>query len=207
MAWSERTEHLTKHKNKCHATSDPQWFSKVLFENYLKSRGWPGDFVKKEFERMGQAPPKDDRCTYGTEEELMAPKAHGTCERRSDFKFTLWFTLFIDGPAATLRWNVPTDLADKICCFNRHSAEVRFFFVFPEDAIFLLFFSKNSGFWLDQKKHKFLTEVDKSGKEVIFYDSIFQKPIFIAPRNRTWEEFEKESTSHGWPSFRIEESM
>ena len=35
--------------------------------------------------------------------------------------------------------------------------------------------------------------------------SVSGLPLFIAPKGRTWEEFVKESTSHGWPSFRDEE--
>jgi hypothetical protein len=31
------------------------------------------------------------------------------------------------------------------------------------------------------------------------------KPLFIAPRGRTFEEFKAESISHGWPSFRDQE--
>jgi hypothetical protein len=31
------------------------------------------------------------------------------------------------------------------------------------------------------------------------------KPLFIAPRGRTFEEFKQESLGHGWPSFRDEE--
>ena len=31
------------------------------------------------------------------------------------------------------------------------------------------------------------------------------KPLFIAPRGRTFEDFKKESLNHGWPSFRDEE--
>ena len=42
-------------------------------------------------------------------------------------------------------------------------------------------------------------------KEITFYDSVTGKPLFIAPRGRTFSEFEKESKSHGWPSFRDEE--
>lgn len=47
-------------------------------------------------------------------------------------------------------------------------------------------------------------QVDKSG-EITFYDSVTGKPLFIAPRGRTFEDFKKESLSHGWPSFRDEE--
>jgi hypothetical protein len=31
------------------------------------------------------------------------------------------------------------------------------------------------------------------------------KPLFIAPRGRSFDEFVKESKAHGWPSFRDEE--
>lgn len=47
-------------------------------------------------------------------------------------------------------------------------------------------------------------QADKSG-EITFYDSVTGKPLFIAPRGRTFEDFKKESLSHGWPSFRDEE--
>ena len=52
----------------------------------------------------------------------------------------------------------------------------------------------------------FKAETDK-GEEITFYDSVTGKPLFIAPRGRTMEEFKKESRSHGWPSFRDEEVM
>jgi hypothetical protein len=33
--------------------------------------------------------------------------------------------------------------------------------------------------------------------EVTFYDSVSGKPLFVAPRGRTWSQFIKESKSHG----------
>jgi peptide methionine sulfoxide reductase MsrB len=39
-------------------------------------------------------------------------------------------------------------------------------------------------------------------KEITFYDSNTGKPLFYAPRGRTWDDFIKESKAHGWPSFR-----
>lgn len=57
------------------------------------------------------------------------------------------------------------------------------------------------GYWL---KTTFLDEVDRSG-ETTFYDSVSGRPLFVAPRGRSWDEFEAESRSHGWPSFRDEE--
>lgn len=78
-----------------------------------------------------------------------------------------------------LRYGVDGKLADRICCFNRHYAE-------------------HAGYaW----GTNWLAEVDKT-KETTYYDSVTGKPLFIAPRGRTFEEFERESRAHGWPSFR-----
>eukprot|EP01083_Nonionella_stella_P125479 379562_1 len=85
-----------------------------------------------------------------------------------------------------LRWGCDRKTADNICNFNRHYAEY-------------------SGYW---KSTSFLNEVTdgaKKGEEIIFYDSNTGKPLFVAPRGRSFEEFVKESSSHGWPSFRDEE--
>eukprot|EP01032_Pedospumella_encystans_P012797 gene12796-14776_t len=81
-----------------------------------------------------------------------------------------------------LRWNVNYETADRISSFNRHYAE-------------------QSGYW---ETTDFLNQVDKNG-EITFYDSVTGKPLFIAPRGRTFEDFKKESLNHGWPSFRDEE--
>jgi peptide methionine sulfoxide reductase MsrB len=84
-----------------------------------------------------------------------------------------------------LKWNADRDLSDRICNFNRHGAE-------------------QYGYWT--KKSTFLTsnEADAmlQGEEVTFLDSNTGKPLFIAPRGRTAEEFIKESKARGWPSFR-----
>jgi len=66
-----------------------------------------------------------------------------------------------------------------VCCFNRHYAE-------------------QSGYFT---KTTFLSE-HQGEKEITFYDSVSGKPLFIAPRGRTWSEFVRESRAHGWPSFR-----
>ena len=47
-----------------------------------------------------------------------------------------------------------------------------------------------------------LKEVDKSGKATTYYDSNTGNPLFMAPNERSFEEFLKESKHHGWPSFR-----
>jgi hypothetical protein len=47
-------------------------------------------------------------CPVYIDEEVMRPKAHGTCEKPV---------------MSNLRWNCDRDTADRICCFNRHYAE------------------------------------------------------------------------------------
>jgi hypothetical protein len=80
-----------------------------------------------------------------------------------------------------LRWNADRKTADKICCFNRHYAEY-------------------GGTWLTTN---FLKEANRTEEK--FYDSVTGNLLFVAPKGRSWEEFEAESRSHGWPSFRDEE--
>ena len=41
--------------------------------------------------------------------------------------------------------------------------------------------------------------------EVTYYDSVTGKPLFIAPRGRSLQQFLDESRAHGWPSFRDQE--
>jgi hypothetical protein len=65
-----------------------------------------------------------------------------------------------------LRWNCEWKTADKICSFNRHYAEY-------------------AGYW---ESTNFLEEVDRE-KETTYYDSVSGKPLFIAPRGRSFEDF------------------
>lgn len=114
------------------------------------------------------------------DESVMMSKAHGTSPRP---------------PMEHLRWGVDWKVADKICCFNREMAE-------------------RSGYWLD-----FLPALESDlavsvndpsirlhmrGK-LTFYDTVTGKPLFVAPRGRSFDEFLEESKRHGWPSFRDEE--
>jgi hypothetical protein len=71
-------------------------------------------------------------------------------------------------------------------CFRRHYAE-------------------HGGYW---EGTGFLESI-AAGKEELpikFYDSVTGALLFTAPIGRTMEEFVKESKSHGWPSFRDEET-
>eukprot|EP00808_Paulinella_micropora_P015364 g14165.t1 len=101
-------------------------------------------------------------------ESIMSQKDHGTCPTA------------VQKP---LRWHLDNDLADRICCFNRHYAE-------------------HSGFFTLQRE--FLDEVGNSDK-INFYDPVTGDHLFTAPIGRSWNEFLVESQKHGWPSFRDEE--
>jgi hypothetical protein len=82
-----------------------------------------------------------------------------------------------------LLYGVPNKLADKICTQNRHFAE-------------------NGGSF---RSTSFEDVVFASNGPITFYDSVTGKPLFVAPINRSAENFVEESEIHGWPSFRDEE--
>jgi hypothetical protein len=102
------------------------------------------------------------------DESIMSPKAHGTSALpvQSD-----------------LLYGVSNSLADKICNYNRHFAEMGGYF----------------------RSTSFEDAVLEAKGPITFYDSVTGKPLFVAPLNRSPEEFLRESEIHGWPSFRDEE--
>ena len=51
----------------------------------------------------------------------------------------------------------------------------------------------------------FETVVMEAKGPITFYDSVTGKALFVAPINRSAEDFIKESKVHGWPSFRDSE--
>jgi hypothetical protein len=61
----------------------------------------------------------------------------------------------------------------------------------------------DGGFW--ERATNFLKEESAASGEITFYDSNTGKPLFWGPRDRSWDEFVKESKVHGWPSFRDSE--
>jgi len=86
-----------------------------------------------------------------------------------------------------LRYDVSRKLADRICCYNRHFAEFGGYFEStPFEETMRNLVSSNNG-------------------PVTFYDSVTGKPLFVAPINRSVEQFITESEVHGWPSFRDDE--
>lgn len=84
----------------------------------------------------------------------------------------------------SLRWSADRRTAEQIDCFNRDYAEYFGYF----------------------QKTGFLSAEDGAGENgkppVTFYDSVTGKPLFVAPKGRSWESFVAESKFHGWPSFR-----
>ena len=85
-----------------------------------------------------------------------------------------------------LRFGVDVKLADKISNYNRHWAEF-------------------AGYWTTTNFFNEVKSEAESNKEITFYDSVTGKPLFIAPRGRSFNDFKAESLVHGWPSFRDEE--
>ena len=85
-----------------------------------------------------------------------------------------------------LKYGCDVETADRICSYNRKYTEfIGYAFLYPRNWA-----SSLNYFW---------------NPEVTYYDSVTGKPLFIAPRGRTTEQFVKESKVHGWPSFRDEE--
>ena len=85
---------------------------------------------------------------------------------------------------SSLLYGADVNTADRISCFNRHYAEF-------------------SGYAMSNPR-TWLADVRDKG-EVTYYDSVTGKPLFIAPKGRSFDQFEQESRAHGWPSFRDEE--
>merc|ERR1711971_226043 len=55
------------------------------------------------------------------------------------------------------------------------------------------------------QEHDLVVDESAASGEIEFFDSNSGKPLFIAPKNRSFEDFVKESKNHGWPSFRDDE--
>ena len=74
---------------------------------------------------------------------------------------------------------------------------------FFHTADFNRHYAERAGYW--ERSTTFLKEESMSSGEITFYDSNTGKPLFYAPKGRSWESFVRESKVHGWPSFRDEE--
>ena len=66
-------------------------------------------------------------------------------------------------------------------------------------------YAEYSGYWTATNFPSVIQELDDD-ETITFYDSGWKgQPLFIAPRDRGWDDWIKESTKHGWPSFRDSE--
>jgi peptide methionine sulfoxide reductase MsrB len=77
----------------------------------------------------------------------------------------------------------------------------RVLILFPPPSTFR-HFAENGGYFTSTS---FEDEVLQAKGPITFYDSVTGKPLFVAPINRSAEDFIRESEVHGWPSFRDEE--
>ena len=100
------------------------------------------------------------KIQYG-DESIMSPKEHGTSSKPVQ---------------DDLLYGVSNKLADKICNFNRHFAEM-------------------GGYFQSTTFEKEVLEA--KGRPITFYDSVTGKPLFVAPINRSPEQFIQESKIHG----------
>ena len=66
-------------------------------------------------------------------------------------------------------------------------------------------FAEYRGYWRTTSFIEQAKEEYAQNGEVKFFDSNTGRILFVAPKGRSFEEFIKESISHGWPSFRDEE--
>ena len=83
-------------------------------------------------------------------------------------------------------------------------AQLLFFYLYSN---FNRHYAEFAGYWQTTDFLKYVKEHSKNGDEPIkFYDSVTGELLFTAPVGRTMEDFLKESQSHGWPSFRDEET-
>lgn len=108
-------------------------------------------------------------------EDLMKPKQHGSSSSPVQSK---------------LKWGCDVQLADRICNYNRRWAENAGYFMYSSP--FLSEISKE------------ISSDSETVHEITFFDSVTGKPLFIAPRGRSFNDWVKESKVHGWPSFRDE---
>lgn len=86
----------------------------------------------------------------------------------------------------SLRYGVSRKTADRICSYNRRFAEY-------------------GGYFEETTLRDVVLSSSSSQQPVTFYDSVTGLPLFRAPIGRTPEEFLRESSVHGWPSFRDQE--
>ncbi len=83
-----------------------------------------------------------------------------------------------------------------------HLTLVQLNFTFPRRH-----YAEYAGYWQSTEFVKYAREhAQKTSEPIEFYDSVTGVLLFRAPVGRSMEDFLKESASHGWPSFRDQET-
>ena len=77
-------------------------------------------------------------------------------------------------------------MANRICCRNHRWAEP-------------------AGYFHAKKLFTDVPALLNPDGDNVFYDSVCGKPLFVAPRGRSFAAWRQETEEHGWPSFRKEE--
>jgi len=84
---------------------------------------------------------------------------------------------------SSLLFESKQELANHICCHNSKYAEP-------------------SGYFQGTPLVQSMQAADGT---TTFYDSVCGRPLFVAPKGRSLQDFTAEMSAHGWPSFREEE--
>jgi len=155
--------------------------------------GWYRGCVRAAQIRMGRIPPSSCHESWEVD-SLVVP-----CKARDDV-VTEGQPLCRRGrgtgdflPHDRLRWGVAPELrvgmtAHTVCCGNHRFAEF-------------------SGYWLENPQYFEAAKAATPENPLVHFDSVCGVPLFVAPVGRTAQEWLAESTNHGWPSFRIEETF
>lgn len=128
-------------------------------------------------------------------------------------------------PSEQLRWGVDRTTAASIACFNKHYDTKAIKGIRGEGTVLphtlyersmmgtgvfplhywdkwhesLRYWEKNTAFITEEFVH------NNKNEPVIFYDTATKKPLFVAPRGRSWDDFLQESKKNERLSFREEE--
>merc|ERR1711871_1352195 len=115
------------------------------------------------------------------------PKQFDTCSAKVQGNLRYNISIFDTPDGIPVNVTATESLATAVCCDSRPKvfAEPRFLFQNPFVNLFA-----------NMRKNKGPTT---------FYDSVSGIPLFRAPMGRTQDEFEADTTEHGWPSFREKE--
>ena len=115
--------------------------------------------------------PEAVRASADDEDEtsgIMRPRRHGTCAAEP----------------GELRWSLSAQLASSIACFNRRGAEPSGSYEASADFL--------------EAAAAVAAATPQGEATITFYDAATRRPLFIAPRNRTMDDFLVESKRHGW---------